>query len=28
MTLLRFDQVAKHYRGGQTALNDVSFDVA
>ena len=28
VTLLRFDQVAKHYRGGQTALNDVSFDVA
>ena len=28
MTLLRFDQVTKHYRGGQTALDDVSFDVA
>ena len=28
VTLLRFDQVAKHYRGGHTALNDVSFDVA
>ena len=28
MTLLRFDQVCKHYPGGQTALDDITFDVA
>ncbi len=28
MTVLRFDNVSKHYSGGHEALTDVSFDVA
>ncbi|MGH8077019.1 MAG: cell division ATP-binding protein FtsE [Lysobacter sp.] len=28
MSVLRFDNVSKHYRGGHEALSDVSFEVA
>ncbi|RBL11950.1 cell division ATP-binding protein FtsE, partial [Xanthomonas oryzae pv. oryzae] len=28
MTVLRFDNVSKHYAGGHQALTDVSFEVA